>query len=116
LTDQEHAQVFKSLESITETVLSHHFYCKKVIDMNFMSDLISLYKKYYKEKKSSESKGIDKKVIEIQKERLNTLVKYILNLCIAIAEKKEKKLICFNDEESIQFFKMIIKMSLNENK
>lgn len=96
----EYAQLKLSLQAVTETVRSHSFYVKKVVDSQTVLSLLMIY---YPLSVTDKKQGAE-------------VSQATLALCEAMAEKKEKKLQLFCDEESVIFFKNVVKRLLNGDK
>lgn len=100
LSIKEFSQLLISLDAVTETVHSHAFYVKKVADSETVFKLIQIYKNLLRANpKDSQSVAVGS-----------------LKLCVAMAEMKEKKMKLFADNESIRFFKLLVKKTMNEKR
>lgn len=83
---------------MAETVRSHTFYVKKVHDHETIFKLMRIWKNLVASGQKAEARALNPR---------------ILNLCGAMADKKEKKMQLFADEETLQFFKRTVKKALN---
>ncbi len=94
----------KSIDNITSTVNEHHYYVKKLVELEVTFKLIKLFKR--KDNFIPAEFSYFAEMFETK----------LLTLHHAMSYKKERKTIVFDDELTIEFLKLIVKKSLNLKK